>query len=155
MLFQKKLLIAIVLAVSFMTIIYADEDTELTKDEFTGQKKKLPLVRTSYFCRHHKCCNKAWGILTCVPCASCRHYPHANYYDGTPSHNPLPQYQGDTPHKPLPQYQGDTPHKPLPQYQGDTPHKPLPQYQGDTPHKPLQYLRYDGTPSHKPQYQGK
>ena len=129
MLFQKKLLIAIVLAVSFMTIIYADEDTELTKDEFTGQKKKLPLVRTSYFCRHHKCCNKAWGILTCVPCASCRHYPHANYYDGTPSHNPL-------------------------QYQGDTPHKPLPQYQGDTPHKPLQYLRYDGTPSHKPQYQG-
>ena len=131
-----------------MTIIYADEDTELTEDEFTSQEKILPLVRimNKVFCFNGHCCKKVWwGPYSCKNCVACRHsfFPHANY-DGTraPSHNPL-QYQGGTPsHKP--QYQGGTPS-----------HKPL-QYQGGTPsHKPLQYQGYDGTPSHSPQYQGK
>ena len=133
-LIRMKLLIAIVLTVSFMTIIYADEDTELTEDEFTSQEKILPLTRimNKMFCINRNCCKKIWwGSLSCHPCASCRHLPfipHANY-DGTraPSHNPL-QYQGGTPsHKP--QYQD-----------GTSSHKP--QYQG-------------GTPSHSPQHQGK
>ena len=92
-----------------MTIIYADEDTEFTEDEFTSPEKILPLVRMTSYCRNGQCCQCV--STRCHPCARCRHRPrprlHANY-DGTPSHNPL-QYQG---------YDGTPSHKP--QYQGDT-----------------------------------